>query len=98
MRETSFEGLAALFESEYKESGNSTGEDAIYNLITDNKNILLVPKIKKIDDEDLAEVPGLKELVDEINRLENLLPTAHGKEKYSIKRLCNIFAYKKELI
>lgn len=86
MRETSFEGLAALFESEYKESGNSTGEDAIYNLITDNKNILLVPKIKKIDDEDLAEVPGLKELVDEINRLENLLPTAHGKEKYSIKQ------------
>lgn len=86
MRETSFEGLAALFESEYKEGGNSTGEDAIYNLITDNKNILLVPKIKKIDDEDLAEVPGLKELVDEINRLENLLPTAHGKEKYSIKQ------------
>lgn len=86
MRETSFEGLATLFESEYKENGNSTGEDAIYNLITDNKNILLVPKIKKIDDEDLAEVPGLKELVDEINRLENLLPTAHGKEKYSIKQ------------
>lgn len=86
MRETSFEGLATLFESEYKENGNSTGEDAIYNLITDNKNILLVPKIKKIDDEDLAEVPGLKELVDEINRLESLLPTAHGKEKYSIKQ------------
>lgn len=86
MRETSFEGLATLFESEYKEGGNSTGEDAIYNLITDNKNILLVPKIKKIDDEDLAEVPGLKELVDEINRLESLLPTAHGKEKYSIKQ------------
>ena len=85
LRETSFEGLAAIFESEYKESGNSTGEDAIYNIITDNKNILLTPKYRKIDEADLAEVPGLQEIVDEINRLEELFKTATGKAKYSIK-------------
>ena len=85
MRETSFEGLAAVFESEYKESGNSTGEDAIYNLITDNKNILLTPKLRKIDETDLAEVPGLQDIVDEIDRLEELFKQASGKAKYSIK-------------
>lgn len=91
--ETSFEGLAAVFESEYNENGNSSGEDAIYNLITDNKNIILTPKIK-ITEEDIAEVPGLKELVDEIERMEQLFKEAKGKARYSIKQ--NIIALRKD--
>ena len=91
--ETSFEGLAAVFESEYNENGNSSGEDAIYNLITDNKNIILTPKIK-ITKEDIAEVPGLKELVDEIERMEQLFKEAKGKARYSIKQ--NIIALRKD--
>lgn len=35
-RETSFEGLISKFEN---------GEDGIYNLITEDKNIIFTPKI-----------------------------------------------------
>ena len=58
--EISFEGLVAVFDSEYGENGSSGNEDAIYNLITENKTILLTPKLPKITDEDLENVPGLK--------------------------------------
>ena len=92
--ETSFEGLVAVFDSEYGENGSSGNEDAIYNLITDNKNIILTPKLRKISDEDLKNVPGLKELVDEINRLEEAFKQASGKAKMSIKK--NIIALRKD--
>lgn len=51
-RETSYEGLAAQFEN---------GEDNIYNLITEDKNILFRPK-NVITKEDLRKVPPLREL------------------------------------
>ena len=41
-RETSFEGIVSKLEN---------GEDGIYNMISDNKNILLVPKISITDDD-----------------------------------------------
>jgi hypothetical protein len=53
-RETSFEGLAEKFEN---------GEDGIYNLITNDKNILFAPKAT-ITARDIEEVPGLKDLRD----------------------------------
>lgn len=51
-RETSFEGLAEKFEN---------GEDGIYALMTNDKNILFQPKVT-ITPEDIEEVPGLKDL------------------------------------
>ena len=51
-RETSFEGLVSKFEN---------GEDGIYNLITEDKNIIFTPKIS-ITEQDIATIPALKEL------------------------------------
>lgn len=49
-RETSFEGLVGKFE---------TGEDGIYNMIINDKNVLLTPKYK-ITQKDIDTIPGLK--------------------------------------
>ena len=51
-RETSFEGLVSQFEN---------GEDGVYNLISNNKNVIFQPKVK-ITQEDLDEIPELKQL------------------------------------
>lgn len=48
-RETSFEGLVGQFEN---------GEDGIYNLITQDKNIIFQPKVS-ITQKDLEEIPLL---------------------------------------
>ena len=45
MRETSFEGLASKFEN---------GEDGIYGMMTNDKNIIFKPK-NKITEEEIAE-------------------------------------------
>ena len=55
-RETSFEGLVGRFEN---------GEDGIYNLIANDKNIIFTPKFQ-ITQQDIAEIPELKQLVDAI--------------------------------
>ena len=49
-REMSFEGLVSQFEN---------GEDGIYNLITENKNIIFQPK-KEITKKDLEEIKELR--------------------------------------
>lgn len=88
VRETSLEGLSASFENKYSESGhNNTAEDYVYNLIIENdKNIILTPK-KKITKEDIEEIPELKTLFKEIERLETqVLPFAKGKQKFSVKQ------------
>lgn len=77
VRETSFQGLASSFEQ---------GEDGLYNLITDfDKNIILTPK-DPITQKDIDEIPELKELVDEIAKLEIRFKKARGKDKYLIKK------------
>lgn len=53
-RETSFEGLVGKFEN---------GEDGIYNMIIEDKNVLLTPKYS-ITQEDIDSIPHLKELRD----------------------------------
>ena len=76
-RETSFEGLIAKFEN---------GEDGVYGLITeDNKNVIFTPKIS-ITEADIAEVPGLKELRETIEQLEESFKTATGKQKFILKK------------
>ena len=75
-RETSYEELVSKFEN---------GEDGVYNLINNDKNMYLTHKAE-ITEEDIAEVPGLAELRDEIDRIEAQAKAATGKNKYLLKK------------
>ncbi len=76
-RETSYEGLVAKLEN---------GEDGIYNFMTGgDKNILLVPKIQ-ITEDDIATIPGLKELREEIRKVEIKQKIAKGKQKFLLTK------------
>ena len=76
-RETSFEGLVEKFEN---------GEDGIYNLISDEgKNAFLTPRVS-ITEQDLKDIPELRELRDAIERIEAQAKIATGKKKYMLKK------------
>lgn len=75
-RETSFEGLVSKFE---------TGEDGIYNMIINDKNVILTPKYE-ITQEDIDTIPALKQLRDEIAKVEEEEKKAYGKRKYLLKK------------
>ena len=70
-RETSFEGITDKFEF----------EDTIYSLITDNKQTLLTQKIN-ITKKDLDEIPDLRQLKQEIEKVEQLSKMARGRKKH----------------
>lgn len=75
-REMSFEGLANRLES---------GEDGIYSMIANDKNILFNPKTG-ITEEDIENVPGLKELVEAIEEVQADFETATGRRRYQLKK------------
>ena len=75
-RETSFEGLAEKFEN---------GEDGIYQLITNDKNIIFQHK-QEITKEDIETIPGLKELRAAIEQIEAAGKVATGRKKYLLKK------------
>lgn len=75
-RQTSFEGLVSKFEN---------GEDGIYNMIINDKNVLLTPKYK-ITQEDVQTIPYLKQLREEIEKVEKREKQAVGKKKYLLKK------------
>ena len=75
-RETSYEELVSKFEN---------GEDGVYNLINNDKNQYLTPKIE-ITEKDIAEVPGLAELRERIEKIEQQTKVATGKNKYLLKK------------
>lgn len=75
-RETSFQGLAEKFEN---------GEDGIYNLMTNDKNIRLTHKIE-ISAEDLAKSPELRQLKSAIETIEKQYAEASGRRKYNLKK------------
>ena len=75
-RETSFEGLAMQFEN---------GEDGIYNLISDDKNVIFTPKVT-ITQKDLNDIPELRQLRESIERWENYAKTATGRAAFIIKK------------
>ena len=75
-RETSFEGLVGKFEN---------GEDGIYNMIANDKNIIFTPKLT-ITQKDLDEIPVLKELREAIEAVEKQEKAAKGKRKYALKK------------
>lgn len=74
-RETSFEGLVSQFEN---------GEDGIYSLINEDKNMIFQPKVT-ITKKDLEEIPLLKQLREAINIWEEKSKTATGRDAYIIK-------------
>lgn len=74
-RETSWEGMAEKLE----------GEEGIYNLITNDKNVIFQPKYS-ITEQDLEEVPGLKELREAMLQVEESLSHATGRNRYLLKK------------
>ena len=75
-REISFEGLIASLEN---------GEDGIYNLIANDKNQFLDHK-SKITQEDLKDIPTLQEYYDTIQKCEEKLKRAKGRDRYILKK------------
>ena len=75
-RETSFEGLIGRLEN---------GEDGIYSMIANDKNIIFSPKAP-ITQKDIDEIPGLKELRESIESLEKQFKKSRGKKAYLIKK------------
>ena len=75
-RETSFEGLVSKFEN---------GEDGIYNMIINDKNVILTPKYE-ITKEDVESIPELKSLREQIAKIEEQGKSATGKKKYLLKK------------
>jgi hypothetical protein len=75
-RETSFQGLAGQLEN---------GEDGIYNMIANDKNIIFTPKIS-ITQQDVDEIPALKDLKAAIAEVEKEEKAATGKKKFLLKK------------
>lgn len=75
-RETSFQGLVSKFEN---------GEDGIYNLIANDKNIIFQPK-DEITEEDVRKIPALAALREAIKKVEEECKKATGKRKYLLKK------------
>ena len=75
-RETSYEELVGKFEN---------GEDGVYNLINIDKNMYLEHKVE-ITEEDIAAIPGLRELRERIQNIEEQAKKATGKAKYLLKK------------
>ena len=75
-RETSFEGLVGKLEN---------GEDGIYNMIANDKNIIFTPKVS-ITQEDIETIPPLKELRKAIEQVEAAEKRATGKKKFLLKK------------
>lgn len=75
-RETSYEELVSKFEN---------GEDGVYNLINNDKNMYLTHKAE-ITENDIAEIPGLAELREDIERIEEQAKKAVGKNKFLLKK------------
>ncbi len=75
-REISFEGLVSKFEN---------GEDGIYNMITNDKNIIFTPKIS-ITEEDLENIPDLRKLKEAIKQVQKIQKAARGKRKFLLKK------------
>ena len=78
-RETSFEGILSKLE------GN---EDAFYNFVRNDKNIIFRPKIS-ITSHDLETIPELRELREGIEALDAKVKAGHfkGKDVYKVKKI-----------
>jgi hypothetical protein len=75
-REMSFQGLVGQLEN---------GEDGIYNMIANDKNIIFMPKAP-ITPKDLEEIPELRELANAIEEVKVQMKAATGRKKYLLKK------------
>lgn len=75
-REASMQGLTEKLEN---------GEDGLYNLITNDKNVIFAPTIT-ITKEDLEEIQPLRQVREAIDIMVQKSKTATGKDAYKIKR------------
>lgn len=75
-RETSYQGLAEKFEN---------GEDGVSNLIHEDKNTILTPKVS-ITEKDVAEIEPLRALKEAIDIVKQQEKTATGKRKFLLKK------------
>lgn len=75
-RECSFEGLVSQLEN---------GEDGIYNLMNEDKNVIFQPKIS-ITQHDLDTIPYLKQLREAIDSWEEALKRTSGRDAFIIKK------------
>lgn len=75
-RETSFEGLVSQLEN---------GENGIYNMITEDKNIIFQPKVT-ITQQDIQDIEPLRQLRSAIEYWEKRMKVASGREAYIIKK------------
>jgi len=77
-RETSYEALVEKLEN---------GEDGVYNLMREDKNMLLSPK-DPITQQDIDDIPQLKTLVDTIAVIEPMAKAAigQGKKAFILKK------------
>ena len=75
-REASMEGLTDRLEN---------GEDGLYNLITNDKNVIFAPSVS-ISKEDIAEIPCLKQLREAIDTMTLKSKTAKGKDAFRVKK------------
>ena len=75
-REMSFEGLVSKLEN---------GEDGIYNMIANDKNIIFNNN-KKYTEEEIKNIPGLKEYMEDIDKVNNNFKQSTGKKKMLLKK------------
>lgn len=76
-REVSFQGLVSKLQN---------GEDGIYTFMTGgDKNILFIPKIE-ITEDDIQTIPGLKELREQIKKIQAQQKAARGKKKFLLTK------------
>lgn len=76
-RETSFEGLISQLEN---------GEDGIYNIVTNDKNIIFQSKVQ-VTKKDLEQIPFMRQLRETINFWEERIKQSEGKNSFLIKRM-----------
>ena len=75
-RQMSFEGLVSKFQN---------GEDGIYSMITNDKNIIFMPKIS-ITEDNIRNIPGMRELRQQIEKVEARAKAARGRRKFLLMR------------
>lgn len=75
-RECSFEGLASQLEN---------GEDGVYNLMNEDKNVIFQPRIS-ITQKDLDSIPCLKQLRDTIDIWSEASKRALGRDAFIMKK------------
>lgn len=63
----------------------SNGEDGLYAMIVDDKNLLLDNR-SPITEDDISTIPGIKENFELIERLKRQLDSTDGRERYLIKQ------------